>query len=77
MFKVSNKDTGVVLVYFTPCRTYFTPCYSVSIINFEYVIPNLSMKSTRTDAILKIVKLTIWENSKQYVYGAIYCSFLL
>ena len=27
MFKVNNKDTG----------TYLTPCYSVSIVNFEEV----------------------------------------
>ena len=30
MFKVNNKDTRT-----TPC---FTPCYSVSIVNFEQVI---------------------------------------
>ena len=28
MFKVNNKDT----------RTYFTPCSSVSVVNFEHVI---------------------------------------
>ena len=37
MFKVNNKDTrmtpGVVLV----SLKYFTPCSSVSIVNFKYV----------------------------------------
>ena len=32
MFKINNKDTGVFIV-----KTYFTPCSSVSIVNFEHV----------------------------------------
>ena len=42
MFKVNNKDTrttpGIVLVsLLLTLRTYFTPCSSVSIVNFEQV----------------------------------------
>ena len=33
MFKVNNKDI----------RTYFTPCSSVSIVNFEHVIVSLAL----------------------------------
>ena len=33
MFKVNNKDTGVLIVNLT----YFTPCSSGSIVNFEQV----------------------------------------
>ena len=33
MFKVNNKDTRT-----TPMPTYFTPCSSVFIANFEHVI---------------------------------------
>ena len=41
MFKVNNKDNrttpGVVLVSLLLTSTYFTPCSSVSIVNFELV----------------------------------------
>ena len=52
MFKVSNKDTrttpptkwsntvneiGIVLVSLLLTSTYFTPCSSVSVVNFEQV----------------------------------------
>ena len=43
MFKVHNKDTkmtpGVEL------WTYFTPCYIVSIVNFEHVIAGWVMSA--------------------------------
>ena len=43
MFKVNNKDTRTTLLasfWYLYCklRTYFTPCSSVSIVNFEHVI---------------------------------------
>ena len=34
MFKVNNKDTRTTYTR----MTYFTPCSSVSIVNFEHVI---------------------------------------
>ena len=38
MFKVSNKETIVViLMSLLLTSTYFTPCYSISIFNFEQV----------------------------------------
>ena len=43
MFKVNNKDTRTTPLVSLRCLycellTYFTPCSSVSIVNFEYVI---------------------------------------
>ena len=39
MFKVNNKDAnGVVLTSLLLTLNYFTPCYRVSIVNFEHVI---------------------------------------
>ena len=42
MFKVNTKDTrttpGAVLVSLLLTLTYFTPCSSFSIVNFEHVI---------------------------------------
>ena len=37
MFKVNNKDAGVVMLFLLLTRKYFTPCTSVSIVNFEHV----------------------------------------
>ena len=37
MFKVDNKDTRTTL-FIVLLITYFTPCSSVSIVNFEHVI---------------------------------------
>ena len=39
MFKVNNKDIGVVLVSLQLTWTYFTPCSSISIVNFGQVNP--------------------------------------
>ena len=43
MFKINNKDTRTTPLVSLRCLyyellTYFTPCSSVSIVNFEYVI---------------------------------------
>ena len=34
MFKVNNKDT----IFIVNFKTYFTPCSSVSIVDFEHVL---------------------------------------
>ena len=56
MFKVNNKDTRT-----TP-MTYFTPCYSVSVVNFEHVIiSNHVIKLTRyTDVVVKTNQWSTW-----------------
>ena len=43
MFKVNSKDTRTTLIASFCCvycklSTYFTPCSSVSVVNFEHVI---------------------------------------
>ena len=44
MFKVDNKDTRTTSSYFTyNITTYFTPCASVYIVNFEHVIAGWEM----------------------------------
>ena len=45
MFKGNNKDTKTTplasyFIFHILYRTYFTPCSSVSIVNFEHVIAN-------------------------------------
>ena len=37
MFQVNNKDTKLVFVLVSLLLTYFIPCYSVSIVNFDLV----------------------------------------
>ena len=65
MFKVNNKDirrtTGIQL------STYFTPCSSVSLVNFEHVIagwdklifPIISMNSIRNKSKLLVERAPI------------------
>ena len=49
MFKVNNKDTGVVLVSLLLTWTYFTPCSSVSIVNLEQLNADWEMLIHRND----------------------------
>ena len=51
MFKVNNKDTKTTPVasfwcHFCYLRTYFIPCSSVSIVNFEHVIDGWEVERT-------------------------------
>ena len=60
MFKVNNKDTERTLASFwclyCQLRAYFTPCSTVSIVNFEHVIAGWDT----------FLKLTM-ETSKQWI----------